>query len=54
MLEPAALFGVVVAATQRLNLWGLLYLLAVGWLRFVVPWGTGVAGMGADARLGQP
>ena len=32
-----ALFSLVVAATQRLNLWGILYLLLVGWLRFAVP-----------------
>ena len=46
----------VVAATQRLNLWGLLYLLMVGWLRirWLVPWGTGVTGVGAHARLGKP
>ena len=61
LLEPAALFSLVVAATQRLNLWGLLYLLLVGWLRFAPPRGMrgmrGMGGMngagagaGADAR----
>ena len=35
----------MLAATQRLNLWGLLYLMLVGWLRFAVP-----RGMSSDAR----
>ena len=46
LMTPIALFTLVVAATQRLNVWGVFYMLAVGWLRF--------AGCGEpDSRLSR-